>query len=285
MNLREGFIAHHRLFGPLGVLLVVKSRLLNKRYAITVANECLPHPVHLRLRTSDVCVFEEVILNSEYDHVASMAPRSIVDAGANVGLTSVYFANRFPDAKIIAIEPEPANFEVLCRNAACYPNIVAVQAALWREDTQLSLIDPGNGAWGFQTSEASAAEGEQLPVEAVTIDSVMKRFGLDRIDVLKIDIEGAEKEVFESSATWIDRVGTIMVETHDRYKPGCTAAVEEATRAFATRTGRGETLVFGRADMPLSDRENDTPAAVTADASSRPPLRRGERSRIIGISS
>jgi FkbM family methyltransferase len=72
-------------------------------------------------------------------------PPVIIDAGANVGLCAVFYANRFPDARIIAIEPEPSNYEMLKKNTAPYPNITTVHAALWKENGPLRLFDTGEG--------------------------------------------------------------------------------------------------------------------------------------------
>ena len=65
----------------------------------------------------------------------------------------------------------------------------------------------------------------------------------DHIDILKIDIEGSEKEVFEASKTWIDKVTVVMAEVHDSLKPGCNQAFMEATRGFQVPVIKGETIV------------------------------------------
>jgi len=67
----------------------------------------------------------------------STEPDVIVDAGANIGLASICFANKYANATIIAVEPEQSNFELLEENVAPYPNIVPVQAALWYEDSEV----------------------------------------------------------------------------------------------------------------------------------------------------
>ena len=64
------------------------------------------------------------------------------------GFASIYFANKYPGAKIIAIEPEQSNFELLKDNIAPYPNIIPIQAALWHKNEEINLIDPGLGKSG-----------------------------------------------------------------------------------------------------------------------------------------
>jgi hypothetical protein len=74
----------------------------------------------------------------------------------------------------------------------------------------------------------------------------MMEMHLDRIDILKIDIEGAEKEVFESSSKWIDKVSVIMTELHDQIRPGSARAFSEATQGFDVVSSKGETIACHR---------------------------------------
>jgi hypothetical protein len=69
---------------------------------------------------------------------------------------------------------------------------------------------------------------------------------LVHIDILKVDIEGSEKEVFENSSTWIDRIRVIVIELHDRYKKGCSQAVWRAATEFCYRLQRGDTAILLR---------------------------------------
>jgi FkbM family methyltransferase len=253
VSILDGIRSTHRMFGYRGLRLVAKSRLLDQRCIVTVRTEQLSKPVHLRLRTTDISVYEEVILNAEYGLSFGTPPKVIIDAGANIGLTSVYFADRYPGATVLAIEPEPSNFELLCKNAAHYPNIVPLKAALWDTNTSLSLFDAGTGNWGFQTRQSEDSAPSPASVESVTIASLMRSYSFDRIDLLKIDIEGAEKEVFEDCAGWIDAVDVLMVELHDRFKAGCADSVHAATRGFARQGQRGETLFFTGNGAPTSE--------------------------------
>jgi FkbM family methyltransferase len=265
MSVVNGLFSNYRMFGLAGVELAARSRLFNKQYVVTVATRELAQPVHLRLRTTDTSVFEEVVLNSEYELPLTKDPKFIVDAGANIGLTSVYFASRYPGATVVAIEPEPSNYRLLCRNASGYPNIVPLCAALWYEKTRLSLFDAGTGNWGFQIRDSGPGAGESgSDVQAITVASLMRDHGFDHIDVLKVDIEGAEKEVFEHCADWIDSVGVLMVELHDRLKPGCSEVVHTATARFPQRWQRGETLFFTFDAVATPPRPLDNTASPAA---------------------
>lgn len=248
MSLLEGIRSNLLLFGMPGVLLATKSRVLHRTVQVLVSVPGIQHPVYLRLRSSDVSVLQQVLIIAEYELEVCLHPRVIVDAGANIGLTSVFFANKYPDAKIVAIEPEPMNYELLLKNTAPYSNIIAVQAALWNVSTELALIDSGLGSYGFQTHAGgiSGHPGMVRYVPSITMYKLMKDYQLDHIDILKIDIEGAEKEVFENATPWIDQVRAIQVETHDNMKAGCSRAVYLATKDFDSEFRKGETISFVR---------------------------------------
>lgn len=179
------------------------------------------HPLYIRANTADVYMFKEVFIEHEYGIAGDIRPKVIVDAGANVGYASVYFANRYPEARIIAIEPERSNAELLRRNVGPYPQIEVIEAAVWYERGTLMLEDGGNSS-AFHVREGDGG------VPALTIPDIMTRAGTDRIDILKIDVEGAEKEIFTSRPPWLGNVGILMIELHDRFKPGCSKAVYAA---------------------------------------------------------
>jgi FkbM family methyltransferase len=199
------------------------------------------HHVHLRPGTADQMVYDEVFVSRGYD-IPLTDPRFIVDAGAHIGLASVFFAIRYPRARIVAIEPEPSNFAVLERHSQLYPNITPIRAGLWRKETRLKISNPTAQTWSFRIEE-SDHEG----LQAVTVESIMRRFGVDGIDVLKMDIEGSEVEVLNHSTPWIDKVGTLVIELHDRFKTGCTEALQAATAGSQwTRSISGESVVMTR---------------------------------------
>lgn len=200
-------------------------------------------PFHLRRGGSDLHTFVHVIAQDAYkpDFDEPSSAEVIIDAGANVGLAALWYAEKYPDAKILAIEPEAENFEWLQRNVEAYPNIRPIQAALWNECGSLSITDTGGGSWAFRV-DLSPADGASTgtDIAAITIESLMKEHDVDHIDILKIDVEGSEKEVFEASDGWIGDVDMIAVELHDRFKAGCSDAFNEATREFSIRSTRDE---------------------------------------------
>jgi FkbM family methyltransferase len=228
-------------------------------------------PVLVRRGTSDVAVFADIYVWQEYGYEFGGLPEVIVDAGAYTGLSSAFFAHRFPEAKIIAIEPGQESFDLLVKNTAAFPNVQPLQAALWTESGTVSLSDPGDGAWGIRVTESTSSSPAGLaasgpaagtdPVRAVTVTEIMHEFSLGTIDLLKVDIEGSEKEVFAASDSWIEHVDAICMELHDRFKPGCTRTFFGAVEDFAIELRRGEDI------MVLRDRARLAPPAAVAHLS------------------
>jgi FkbM family methyltransferase len=245
---------YYSLFGARGLLLGAAARLFRKPIKVAVAVPGIRHPLFLRLRTTDVALCREIFLNEVYDSGFPPAPRVVVDAGANIGLSTVFFANKFPQAEIVAIEPEPSNFAMLRDNVAPYPNVTPVQAALWKEDRELNLFDTGEGQTTFQVrpGEASPREGNSRPnrVQGITLQKLMANHDLSHIDLLKMDIEGAEKDIFEHSQPWIDDVEIIAVEFHDWIHDGSSQIVRQAVQYFPHEWQRGEITYFSKGGKP-----------------------------------
>lgn len=174
-----------------------------------------------------------------------------MDAGANIGMTSIYYANKFPKARIIAVEPEPSNFRELLNNVAPYPNITPIQAALWNRDCQLNLDSPKIESPGFDKFRFQVREKGTIPVPGMTMRTLMKKVGLNSIDLLKMDIEGAEIEAFEN-CDWIDTVQAIAIELHDAIRPGGTAALNRVTKGFRS-WNRSVITFYVRATLPAGN--------------------------------
>jgi FkbM family methyltransferase len=186
-------------------------------------------PVLIRPHTTDPYIFEEVFLLDEYDFQSAAEPRVIFDIGANVGYASVYFAEKYPGARIIAVEPEASNADLLKKNTAAYPNVTVVQAGIWNRQARLTLVDADAKSSDFQLRECAPGEDG---IEAVTVDHLMELAGTDHADIVKIDIEGGEKELFADNVDWLGRVDTLIIELHDRFKPGCKDAFLQAAARF-----------------------------------------------------
>jgi FkbM family methyltransferase len=250
-SLRRKFTEYRDAAGTGSTTKTAISVVLSRLGIEMVAPAKLPDggSIFLRRFTSDEEVMRQVFARKDYDFTFVRAPSLIIDAGANIGCTSVYFSQRFPDATVIAVEPEPGNVAILQRNAVAYPNIKPVHAALWNTGGTLQLFNPDRGNWGFTVKQSAAPEEQQNlgHVRAVTVPELLSASGHQRIDVLKMDIEGAEFEVLQSSESWIDRVDCLVVELHERFRPGCTQLFDAIADRFDHRWEDGELQICTRA--------------------------------------
>ncbi len=137
-------------FGPVrGVRFLAAARPGNSSTA-DVRVDGYPDAFRLRLNGgSDLATLTEVLLDESYRLPFDLQPTTIVDAGANIGLASAYFARRFPEARIVALEPDRTNYDLMCHNVRAFPNVEPVWAALWATTGTVQLADPRRGPRGY----------------------------------------------------------------------------------------------------------------------------------------
>lgn len=142
-------------------------------------------------------------------------PAVILDAGANIGTTCVYFSQAYPGATIVAVEPHPENFQLLERNTAHLPNVVRHQLALGDRDGTATLYDGATnaGTASLTANVDTAATGHTVRVadSAAFLGAV----GVSAVDVLKLDTEGAEWPILRSLAGILPGVAVIYLEYHN----------------------------------------------------------------------
>ena len=209
----------------------------------------LKHPFTLRNNPYDYVTFEEVLLKQSYQLPEGFTPRTIIDGGGNIGLTAVFFANRFPAATIITVEPDAANFKLLEANCLAYENITPVNAGIWSHSAHLAVIDSGGGNNAFTVQEVPGPSPGTIT--ALSIPEIMQRQQWKTVDVVKLDIEGSEKQVFsENYESWLPAAKAVYVELHDRMVEGCSKAVFAAMSKFNFSCGIvGENLLFVNKDV------------------------------------
>ena len=235
-----------KVFGAQGLLIYIK---LKSRRVASIRIPGFSYPVHLRKhQKSDIITFKEIFLKREYDIPLPefFHPVVIVDAGANTGFTSVFFANKYPHARIFSIEPDEDNYRQLVKNTRYYPSIHPLHSAIWNTSEMISVADKGYGVRGFVIEK-----GEHNALPGMSLGDLLKKFELSHIDILKIDIEGSEKEVFENGyEEWLPHTKCLVVELHDRMKKGCSKAVFEAiTKYNFSFSIKGENVVFIRENV------------------------------------
>jgi FkbM family methyltransferase len=171
-------------------------------------------PFFIRAKTSDMSVFKEIFIRKEYPIPGDNGISLIIDAGANVGYASVYFAEQLRHVKIVALEPELSNFQQLLKNTSAYPNIECKHAGLWKSSTRLSIANPAAAKFAIRLEEGAGVND----IPTTTVKDLLEEYKPSGKVLLKLDIEGAEREVISNCQTWINRVDYVYVEIHDCWK-------------------------------------------------------------------
>ncbi len=203
-------------------------------------------PLCFRPGGSDPWVIGQVFVRQEYAAVAGLpGVEFIIDCGANIGCTTFYLLHRYPTARAVVVEPDANNMALCRRNLAPFGDRVTfVEAGVWSSAGPLVVERAGfrDGAeWAYRVRPA--AQAETPDVTAVTVCDLLELGGFPRVDLLKIDIEGAEVEVFApGSERWLQRTRNIAVEVHG---PDCERAVLASLAGFRyQRETSGELAVF-----------------------------------------
>jgi FkbM family methyltransferase len=210
--------------------------------------------VEVRTATPDWMTFDQIFIEEDYDIRALArsgelcqlydAVRSagqvplIIDLGANVGFSAIYFHLTWPAARIIAVEPDPANLQQLRRNVQGISAVEVVAAAVSSHGGKLQIKDPSADANAVRVVEEGEGSGTSIP--AVTLPQILERLEREGCSpfIVKADIEGAEADLFSANVDWIDAVPLLIVELHDWLYPrertsrNFLAAIAERDRDF-----------------------------------------------------
>lgn len=216
-------LSYAQNLGPLGFARYVARRAINQstlaKEPYALYSRYTRFPVWCRPGTSDLTMFAEIISHRAFRCLDPIEnAQLIVDCGANVGFSSAYFLTRYPRATVVAVEPDPGNFRMLERNLSPYSGrYQAIESAIWSHPTGLVLSEDRLGA-GSECARTVRPVGpnERPAMMALDIGSILERSGFDRISILKVDVEGAEKVIFASNYDrWLPRVDSLVIELHD----------------------------------------------------------------------
>lgn len=210
-------------------------------------------PIMIRASSTDLGIVLEN-LGGEFDEAVARVPALkhglIIDAGGYLGTAAIAFAKAFPDAEVVTLEPSPANFALLERNVATYPNIRPLNKAVGAKTGSLELKDRGTGFSGLTVVQDPAdnpASSRLVTVELTTMPAILEEFGKDGADIIKIDIEGAEQELLSGNVDWLKQSSVVCIELHDRIVAGCSKAWEQATAGRINTKLEGEKFLSVRA--------------------------------------
>ena len=200
---------------------------------LLVNKENIPFSFTIRPLSSDEKVLSQIWEHQEYIHLIEIIKKYnyldkvgvIVDAGANIGLTSFFFKQFFPTAKIIAIEPDKDNYRMLVKNMELnnsFDNTISsINNALWINNTDQLIISNSFRDGNHWAKTVEISKQQQEYVSPITLKEIINRDGIDhKIDILKIDIEGSETYLFENES-FIENLARsikfLSLEIHDEF--------------------------------------------------------------------
>lgn len=162
------------------------------------------NPIHYRSGSSDTNLVYDILIKqghkAEYWIPEAVQPEVILDIGANIGLTAVYFAMRYPNARIYSFEPVEENYKLLQKNTQAFENVTTLNYALGDTDGTLTFYasDDTKNFGGGSLHEIGVDTGRQQLISVKETSSALKELGIHKADLIKIDTEGAEYEIFRS---------------------------------------------------------------------------------------
>jgi len=220
---------------------------LRKGHYIKLKIPGLENPVFLRNKYYDTHIFNQIFIRDEVNFGYTNDPKIIVDCGANIGLSTLYFKRQFPNSHIISIEPEFSNFNLMKKNTKNYNKINCLHAAVWNQNTKVNVIDTGEGVASFITKEVENTGNIIEQTNAFTLTEIISKFNISFIDLVKMDIEGSEYELFDyKPEAWTERINMLALELHENLKPGVTKLIKSKMDGKFINYQVGEYCVFKR---------------------------------------
>ena len=199
--------------------------------------------VWLRPGTTDLQVFQKVVIDEEYAPPENLQATGILDAGAYIGLSTLYLHHLFPDADILAIEPDPQNYQLLEKNTHGVAGIRLLKGALWSGSSSCVFQADPSQPWASRVVTEPSEQGR--PVRSIALREVEGILGKP-LEFIKMDIEGAEEAAFrEVSDRLAETLKAMVIEFHERFFPGSSEPVISfAERHEHQRYEQGENTWF-----------------------------------------
>jgi len=185
------------------------------RYPAPVGN------IRLVLRANsgaDAFIHSEVFEHRYYHLPSDRSPATILDLGANIGLSAIYLSRRFPQAEVACVEPIPTNLDVLRRNLAMNGVKARIFPAAVDSAEGFAMMQLAGRDYGHRiVPPGERGPQPELRVPVVSVPAIMRQLGWDRIGLAKIDIEGQERSLFGANCDWLNSVDSIVIECHDDF--------------------------------------------------------------------
>lgn len=226
-----------------------------KNAFVTSFKEIFNKNVYLRKKpSSDMAVLDQVILHKEYLPVVTLFKSNfpecsnvnIIDAGSNIGLTAMFFKIYFPQSSIYCIEPDKENFKLLSLNLSnkVYNDIHKINGALWNENTKVEIVKDFRDQldWSFRVEASKKNDA----LQAYSLNEIVKKYNIEIIDILKIDVEGAEKMIFtakNSNLNFLNKTRLIAIEIHKEFN--CEKEILHILREYGFKIQKSGELTIG----------------------------------------
>lgn len=194
-----------------------------------------PFPLRVRVFSGDLFILTEVFFDECYRLPARRAvdgegqvPRRILDLGGNIGLSAAYFLARFPDVEVFPVEPDAGNFDLLQKNTAQFGNRARALRAAVSPRPGSGRIRPATAAHSLTVEAVEDADTGEANFPLMTIPQILEQAGWDKVDVIKMDIEGFEWQVFDAGCDWLQRCDLLLCEFHGEREPRTLGAAAAA---------------------------------------------------------
>lgn len=204
------------------------------------------HPLALRCGTADVIALLRVVSEGIYDFPMRATPRRILVLGAHVGYGALWLARRFPEARMLCIEPNAASYRMLSLNTLPIRRIQTICAAAWHGSTRLGVRNRMLGDWGMQLHD-QMADADRV-IAARSVSDLLAMAGWDQVDLVVCDVQGAEAAVFaDPGQRWLRTLDTLAIFLHESARaPFLDHARVCFDPAFYGQTGSGDLMVIER---------------------------------------
>lgn len=196
-------------------------------------------------------VLDELFIHKGYESAlkqCSQVVRTVVDLGANIGLSVRLFGQCFPNARIVAVEPDAGNLAICRLNTEGIHSRCHLMKGAAGGSARMGHLDRSGGEWAFRLAQGSP-KPEDCEVQVMTMSEITRQIDSEAgVDLLKCDIEGGERELFHECSGWIKSVRHLIVEVHDDYRPEDLLSDLERNGASATfqilHDGKEQSVLF-----------------------------------------
>ena len=232
-------LVNPRFYGLLKIILIAGLKGRNKSGRTRI----MGYPLNYVDAHSLIGMYNELIYQEIYSFTTTNKQPVIIDCGANIGVSILFFKSKFPDAKMVAVEADMQIAEVLRSNLALNGiSAEIIQKAVWSKSNEKIPFGSSGDDSGSIFNSSNITE-----VESIALPDLINQF--DEVDLLKIDIEGAEIEAIKNSAVDLRKVRRAFVEFHSF--PGKPQELESLLSIFADQGFRYYILPARKMQQPF----------------------------------